>query len=113
MSARPADLTGRVFFRLTALRPTKERRWTSVVWRCRCACGRACKVPACLLLGGSTQSCGCLRRETARLNASRPELAPRDEAIRRDRAKGLTFAALAEKYGVSRQRAHQVVGRRS
>jgi hypothetical protein len=31
MCARPADLTGRVFFRLTALRPTKERRRTSVV----------------------------------------------------------------------------------
>jgi hypothetical protein len=108
-----ANLTGRTFFRLTALRPTRERRWSSVVWRCRCACGKACKVPARQLLGGFVKSCGCLRRETTRLNASRPELAPRDDAIRRDRAKGLTFSRLAAKYGVSRQRAHQIAGRRS
>jgi hypothetical protein len=29
----------------------------------------------------------------------------------RDRAEGMTFGELAAKYGVSRQRAHQIAGR--
>jgi hypothetical protein len=53
-----------------------------------------------------------LRVGAAPLNSRRPELDPRDEAKRRDRAKGMRFAESGEKYGVSPQRAHQVVNRR-
>jgi hypothetical protein len=109
--ASAADLTGRTFFRLTALRPTRERRWSSVVWRCRCACGRACEVPARQLPGGCVKSCSRLRRETAPLNAGWPELAPRDAAIRTERAEGKALAELGRKHGLSRQRIKQVVGR--
>jgi hypothetical protein len=94
-----------------ALRPTKERRYSSVVWLCRCACGKACEVPARPLPGVYVKSCGCLHRETAPLNAGRPELAPRDAAIRTERAEGKALAELGRKYGLSRQRIKQIVGR--
>jgi hypothetical protein len=104
---RAIDLTGRSFFRLTALCPTEERRGGSVVWHCRCACGRPCKVAAGKLLASSARSCGCLRRGRTAVNAAR------DAAMRRERAEGMTFGQLAARYGVSRQRVHQVVRQRS
>jgi hypothetical protein len=108
--SRATNLTGRTSFRLTALRPTKERRGNSVVWRCRCLCGRRHKASAAQPLSGFVQSCGYPRRETAPLNADRAD-PTRDAAMRRDRAEGMTFDELAAKHGVSRQRAHQIAGR--
>lgn len=55
------DLTGQRFGRLTALSPTGERRGTSVVWLCRCDCGRECRVPSSQMVGGRVRSCGCLQ----------------------------------------------------
>jgi hypothetical protein len=107
---RVADLTGQSFGRLTALRPTGGRRHRSAVWVCRCACGRTHEAAARNLVGRCTRSCGCLRRETTPLNAGyAPSAAGRDASMRRERAAGATLAALAAKYGVSRQRVHQVV----
>ena len=34
------------------------------IWRCRCVCGEVCTV-ASVNLGWDTESCGCIRRETA------------------------------------------------
>ena len=104
-----ADLTGRRFGRLTALRPTGGSRHTSAVWLCRCACGRTHTVPASGLVSRCSRSCGCLRRETTPRNAGYAPRPGRDAAMRRERAAGATLAELAAKYGVSRQRAHQVV----
>lgn len=60
------DLTGQRFGRLTALHPTDQRSGTSVVWACRCDCGRTCAVSADALKRGATRSCGCLQDEARR-----------------------------------------------
>jgi hypothetical protein len=92
--SRISDLTGRSFGRLTVLQPTPERRGSSVVWECRCVCGRRHTV--------------CLRRETTPRNAGRCPQPERDAVIRRERAAGASLIELAAKYGLTRQRVHQI-----
>jgi len=53
-------LVGARFGRLVVLR--HARPWTF----CQCDCGQECHVPKYSLTNGRTQSCGCLRQETAR-----------------------------------------------
>lgn len=60
---RAIDLTGQRFGRLTALRPTEERRHGVVVWECVCDCGNTAFVSSDALKSRKNQSCGCLRRE--------------------------------------------------
>lgn len=62
------DLTGQRFGRLEALAPTSDRWRTSIVWRCRCDCGRECLVPSSRLISGAKRSCGCLQDEARRLD---------------------------------------------
>lgn len=57
------DLTNKTFGRLKVLSATKERRRGGVVWECLCECGRKVNVPSYNLVGNSTNSCGCLRKE--------------------------------------------------
>ena len=63
------DLTGRRFGRLTVLYRAEniidKNGRSRVQWHCICDCGNACDVASDLLLKGKTQSCGCLRKETA------------------------------------------------
>lgn len=55
------DVTGQRFGILTALAPTGERgRSGSVVWRCRCDCGREILADLGELTGGNRKSCGCM-----------------------------------------------------
>ncbi|MCE3203400.1 hypothetical protein [Paenibacillus sonchi] len=55
------DLTGQVFGRLTALRPDEGKdSGGSIIWTCRCKCGREVHVPSRDLISGNTKSCGCL-----------------------------------------------------
>jgi len=55
------DLTGQRFGKLVALAPTEKRMdGGSVVWACRCACGRTAEVSARRLIRGKVRSCGCL-----------------------------------------------------
>lgn len=54
------DLTGHVFGKLTAIRPTAQRYRTFVVWHCRCACGNDAFVGSGILTSGNTRSCGCV-----------------------------------------------------
>ena len=56
------DLAGQRFGRLTAIRPTKERRCAVVVWECKCDCGNTKLVRGDSLVTGNTKSCGCLRK---------------------------------------------------
>lgn len=58
------DLTGKVFGRLTVIeiRYCDNRRHFS--WLCRCECGNEVIVVGRCLRGGSTRSCGCLRRDS-------------------------------------------------
>lgn len=55
------DITGMRFGKLTALRPTGERGGRgSVVWLCRCDCGKEVHVELGQLTAGYRKSCGCL-----------------------------------------------------
>lgn len=54
------DLTDQKFGKLTAIRPTDERRFTCVVWECICDCGKTLRVDGNHLRTGHTKSCGCV-----------------------------------------------------
>lgn len=56
------DLTGQKFGRLTVLFYEYTKR--QAYWRCRCDCGNEKTVVGYSLVSGTTQSCGCLFRET-------------------------------------------------
>ena len=60
MSKKPQDLTGQRFGKLVAVRPTNERKHTSVVWECRCDCGNVCLATQNMLSRGYKKSCGCM-----------------------------------------------------
>lgn len=60
--SRGIDLTGQKFGKLTAVRPTEERRGNNeVVWECVCDCGKTTFVDRANLVTGGTKSCGCSR----------------------------------------------------
>ena len=56
-----ADLTGRRFGRLVALRRVESDSGGRTVWECRCDCGTIKCIRAAALTQGLTKSCGCLR----------------------------------------------------
>ena len=58
---RALDFAGQRFGKLTAVRPTEERKYGSVVCECVCDCGNTAFVGASDLRRGYTKSCGCLR----------------------------------------------------
>ena len=58
------DWTGERFGRLVVLwMIPNERRFGSVVWQCRCDCGRSASVASTNLVRGTTKSCGCIVAE--------------------------------------------------
>lgn len=67
------DLKGKKFNRLTVIEfdkeKTMEKRQTSTQkyswWKCQCECGNIVSVASSSLIGGHTQSCGCLSKEKA------------------------------------------------
>lgn len=63
------NLTGQVFGRLTALRPSGTKKWGCIAWECLCECGNTTEVASNTLRSGLTKSCGCLARDTARKNS--------------------------------------------
>jgi hypothetical protein len=56
-------LVGRRFSRLEVIEKTDQRSGNSIVWKCRCDCGKICYVSGYNLSKGLTRSCGCLRIE--------------------------------------------------
>lgn len=59
------DLTGQKFGKLTVVKRGENTKSGSVRWWCRCDCGNPELVLICrsCLTKGTTQSCGCLRKE--------------------------------------------------
>lgn len=57
------DITNERFGKLKAIRPTKQKRGNSTVWKCKCDCGNTCYVAIDCLNKGSTKSCGCNQTE--------------------------------------------------
>lgn len=64
------ELTGQRFGRLTVLKQEEGRKYGSVLWLCKCDCGKIVIVPSGSLTSKSKRSCGCLLREVASINAS-------------------------------------------
>ena len=63
------DMTGQRFGRLLVLhRGVSHVR--SASWRCRCDCGVEITVRGDLMRRGEIKSCGCLRREQGKMNAT-------------------------------------------
>jgi len=60
---RGTDISGKTFHALTALYATNVRQDGSVVWHCRCECGREVDVSYNRLLYSDVRSCGCRKRE--------------------------------------------------
>lgn len=58
--ANAYDLTGKRFGMLVAIEPTNQRKYKSVVWKCKCDCGNMehYTTADCLVNGKST-TCGC------------------------------------------------------
>lgn len=62
---RYKDLTGQKFGRLTVMEYAERDTQRVSLWKCKCECGKRVVVRGTSLRYGSTQSCGCLRRERA------------------------------------------------
>lgn len=59
-----SDITGRKFGRLTAWYPSKRSDSSgSVIWRCRCDCGKEVDASYNCLLYTNLKSCGCQKKE--------------------------------------------------
>ncbi len=99
------DITGQVFGRLTVVRASDERNCDrDRLWLCLCQCGNETLVIARLLRTGSTQSCGCWRRERARnLHRTRSNLSSRLARIE-NAPGGVTFKNGRGLRGVGGQR---------
>lgn len=61
--AKPKEMVGKTFHRLTVLEELKERKGGSVCYECECICGNIVKVKGKYLRNGDTKSCGCLNIE--------------------------------------------------
>lgn len=57
------DLTGKRFGKLTVLERAPKQHYKGVHWICQCECGNTAIVSSSDLKSGSTNSCGCLRKE--------------------------------------------------
>lgn len=57
---------GKRYGRLIALEPTEKRYNRTIIWKCRCDCGRIIEVKAISLESGSVKSCGCIKAEMDR-----------------------------------------------
>jgi len=64
------DITGKTFGRLTAVRPTGEKKVRTTLWLCRCECGSDHVASVANLNKGHTRSCGCFKRDTTRKRAT-------------------------------------------
>lgn len=56
----PKDISGVVFFELTALESTNIKSNNGdFIWKCACSCGTSCEYPLGQLNSGSATNCGC------------------------------------------------------
>lgn len=65
----PSDLTGIRFSRLVVLRRGSSCKAGSR-WVCKCDCGSVVTVQRCALITENTKSCGCLKRDLAKVLGS-------------------------------------------
>ena len=68
MDEQTNDLTGQKFGKLTVLKPSFRYKQYGWYWLCQCNCGKKVVEKGCKLVGGSIQSCGCLRKHRQKRN---------------------------------------------
>jgi hypothetical protein len=106
---RPADLTGRRFGRWRVVSAAGHGPRGVPLWLCRCVCGAERVMSAHDLHHKRGSACGC-RLGTGRRGRPRVIMpSPRDLEIVAARSRGETLQAIAARYGLSRQRVHQIV----
>ena len=54
------DISNKRFGKLIALQPTTQKKNNSIIWKCKCDCGKICYKSSRDLISGSVSSCGCL-----------------------------------------------------
>lgn len=62
------NIAGEKFGRLTVLECVERNKWGNYKWACQCECGNTTAVWVSHLRTGSTQSCGCFKKEVAAEN---------------------------------------------
>jgi hypothetical protein len=106
------DITGQRFARLEVI----ARESTGSGWLCRCDCGGTKVTDYNKLRRGLVRSCGCLKEEYQAKKAKAvgfASLEERQKDVMERRARGEKLAEIARAHGCSRQRIHQLLGRRS
>lgn len=58
------DMIGQRFGRLTVVAMSNERKTGHILWKCLCDCGNTVLAAKSDLKNGTTQSCGCLQKDT-------------------------------------------------
>ena len=59
------DLSGKIFGRLTAIKPIRKNNKRNWEWMTICSCGNTVIVAGAYLTNGHTKSCGCLKNDVA------------------------------------------------
>ena len=62
------DLTNQKFGKLTALYPCNYKKTGSIIWHCKCDCGKECDIESYNLRANLTKSCGCITSSIGELN---------------------------------------------
>lgn len=57
------DETGKVYGKLTVIRPTRQNAKKEWYWECKCSCGETTEVRGSHLRSGTIVSCGCVLKE--------------------------------------------------
>jgi hypothetical protein len=57
------NLTGKIFERLTAIKPVGSSKTKRILWLCKCECGNEITAESTSLVMGNKKSCGCLQTE--------------------------------------------------
>ena len=68
MGRKSENIEGCRFGKLVAVRPTDKRKSGSVVWECKCDCGKTAYYST-IFLRSRAQSCGCIRKENYKKQA--------------------------------------------
>lgn len=95
MGRKPRDISGQRFGRIVAISPISTSG-DEMIWDCVCDCGTQKQIGLNTLVSGNTNSCGCLRKERARLLAPSANKAAAD--IRRQPYGQSSMNSLYEKY---------------
>lgn len=64
VNANIKDISNQRFGRLTVINFNSTNKWGQALWNCQCDCGDIKVIASQVLKRGTTQSCGCFKKET-------------------------------------------------